>query len=208
MGLVVGFDLDMTLLDSRPGIAASMRALSEETGVPIDVDVVLNRLGPKLEVELAEWFPPEDVPAMCVRYRDHYHEHCVDGGTLVFAGARESVDAVRARGGTVLIVTAKSEALSHRCLDEVAIAADIVVGHVHGHEKCDALRAHGAHVYVGDTVPDVRAGVDAGAAAVAVATGMHTAEQLADAGATIVFPTLEPFPSWLGDYVVSSRARP
>ena len=55
--MTVGFDLDMTLVDSRPGIRASMRALTEETGVPVDVDVVINRLGPKLEWELAHWFP-------------------------------------------------------------------------------------------------------------------------------------------------------
>ena len=197
MSLVVAFDLDMTLLDSRPGITKSLRALTADTGVPIDVDVVLNRLGPKLEVELAHWFPPAEVSAACDLYRKHYHEYCVDGGTLLFAGARESVEAVRARGGTVLIVTAKSEPLSHRCLAEVGIDADIVVGHVHGDEKRDALRDHNAHVYVGDTIPDVLAGIGAGAAAVAVATGMHTAQQLADAGATIVMPTLEGFPSWL-----------
>jgi phosphoglycolate phosphatase len=201
MSLVVGFDLDMTLLDSRPGITASMRALSAETGVPIDVDVVLNRLGPKLEVELAEWFPRADVPAACDLYRKHYYEHCVDGGTLLFAGARASVDAVRAHNGSVLIVTAKSERLSYRCLDEVGVEPDVVVGHVHGDEKRDALRAHAARVYVGDTIPDVRAGIDAGAAAVAVATGMHTAQQLADAGATVVMPTLEEFPAWLDAFL-------
>ena len=38
---VVGFDLDMTLIDSRPGIAATYRALSEETGVPVDIDAAV-----------------------------------------------------------------------------------------------------------------------------------------------------------------------
>jgi phosphoglycolate phosphatase len=56
---VVGFDLDMTLVDSRPGIRASFEALSAETGVDIDVDMILSRLGPKLESELARWFPPD-----------------------------------------------------------------------------------------------------------------------------------------------------
>ena len=36
MGLVVGFDLDMTLVDSRPGIAVTLDALSAETGHAID----------------------------------------------------------------------------------------------------------------------------------------------------------------------------
>ena len=34
--LVVGFDLDMTLIDTRPGIAAVWDALAAETGVTID----------------------------------------------------------------------------------------------------------------------------------------------------------------------------
>ncbi|NUV50253.1 HAD family hydrolase, partial [Streptomyces sp. CAI-78] len=47
-GPVVGFDLDMTLIDSRPGIGAAYRVLAAETGVPIDVDLVVSRLGPPL----------------------------------------------------------------------------------------------------------------------------------------------------------------
>jgi phosphoglycolate phosphatase len=34
--LTVGFDLDMTLIDSRPGIKAAYDRLSAETGVYID----------------------------------------------------------------------------------------------------------------------------------------------------------------------------
>ena len=63
MDLVVGFDLDMTLLDTRPGIAETYRALIASTGVPIDVDLVINRLGPALEDELANWFPPAEPTA-------------------------------------------------------------------------------------------------------------------------------------------------
>ena len=51
--LVVGFDLDMTLIDSRPGVHATICALVAETGVLIDPDVVVARLGPPLEQELA-----------------------------------------------------------------------------------------------------------------------------------------------------------
>src|SRR5690348_2565016 len=149
-GPIVGFDLDLTLLDSRPGIVKSLDALSAETGVPIDADVVIGRLGAKLEVELAEWFPADDVAAAADLYRKHYYEYCVDGGTLLLPGASESIDAVRALNGTVLIVTAKSEPLSYRCLAEVGVEPDVIAGHVHGEEKRDALVAHNANVYVGD----------------------------------------------------------
>ena len=40
MSDAVGFDLDMTLIDSRPGIAATYRALTAKTGVHVDADLV------------------------------------------------------------------------------------------------------------------------------------------------------------------------
>ena len=67
--IAVGFDLDLTLADTREGIAATFAALSEETGVPIDTAAVVSRLGPPLEIELANWFPAEEVSAAAALYR-------------------------------------------------------------------------------------------------------------------------------------------
>ena len=195
--LTVGFDLDMTLVDSRPGIRASMAALTQETGVPIDVEVVIDRLGPKLEWELAQWFPAEQVAHACKRYRAHYWEHCVGEGTILLPGARATVDAVRARDGRVVVVTAKSESLAHRCLKTVGLKVDLVVGHVYGDEKRDALREHGATIYVGDTVTDVQSALDASATAVGVTTGPDDAATLRAAGADPVLESLAEFPAWL-----------
>ena len=197
MPLVVGFDLDLTLVDSRPGIAAGLRALSEETGVFIDVDIVLARIGPKLETELAHWFPDADVAAAAATYRRLYWDTCVGTGTSLLPGAAASVGAVHARGGTVMVVTAKSEPLSHRCLEHVGLTIDIVVGLVHGDEKRDALKQHAAQIYVGDTIADIEAAVGAGAVAVGVSTGMHSETELAQAGADVVFASLADFPDWL-----------
>ena len=201
--LIVGFDLDMTLVDSRPGIRASMAALTQETGVPVDVEVVIERLGPKLEWELAQWFPAEQVAHACKRYRAHYWEHCVDGGTILLPGAHAAVDTVRARDGRVLVVTAKSESLAHRCIKEVGLKADVIVGHVYGDEKRDALISHRAAIYVGDTVTDVQSALDASATAVGVTTGPDDETQLLAAGADVVLDSLERFPDWL-----ATRARP
>ncbi len=166
MGIVVGFDLDMTLVDSRPGIRASMDALAQESGVPIDVAVVLSRLGPKLEWELAQWFPADRVADAAARYRALYWDRCVGAGTILLAGARASVDAVHGQGGTVVVVTAKTQPLAVRCIDAVGLDVDAVVGHVYADEKTTALRGHGAGVYVGDTETDVRSGHAAGATAI------------------------------------------
>ena len=63
--------------------------------MPIDVDVVLSRLGPKLEWEIAQWFPADQVDHMSERYRTLYWDHCVGDGTMLLPGARAAVDAVR-----------------------------------------------------------------------------------------------------------------
>jgi phosphoglycolate phosphatase len=195
--LTVGFDLDMTLVDSGPGIRIAMDQLAAETGTPIDVDVVLGRLGPKLEWELAQWFPAEQVQAMSERYRALYWHTCTDDGTLPLPGARAAADAVRARGGRVIVVTAKTEALAVRCLDTVHISADAIVGHAHGIEKRDALLEHTAGIYVGDTVTDIESAIGASALAVGVTTGPDSARALLAAGADIVLASLDEFPAWL-----------
>ncbi len=194
--LVVGFDLDMTLVDSRPGIRASFEALTAETGVAVDVDVVLSRIGPKLESELAHWFPADAVADAAVAYRRHYWDLCVTG-TELLPGARAAVDAVQTLGGTVIVVTAKAEPHARRCLDAVGLTIEDVAGHVHGAEKAVALTAAGAHVYVGDTAADIEAAIGAHAVAVGVTTGPHTRADLESAGANVVLATLEAFPTWL-----------
>jgi phosphoglycolate phosphatase len=196
--LIVGFDLDLTLVDSRPGIRASMTRLARESGVAIDVDVVISRLGPKLEWELAQWFPADRVDAMATRYRELYWDDCTGDGTRLMPGARDAVDAVRARSGRVVIVTAKSAPLALRCLASVGVDADAVIGYVHGDEKRDALIEHGVGVYVGDTIADVRAAIGASALAVAVATGPDDSRSLVAAEADLVLDSLVDFPAWLG----------
>jgi phosphoglycolate phosphatase len=94
----VGFDLDMTLLDSRPGIAATYDALAAETGVTIDSALVVSRLGPPLTHELANWFEAEQVDAVATRYRALYPSIAIAAAPLL-PGARDAVEAVQAHGG-------------------------------------------------------------------------------------------------------------
>ncbi len=195
-GLVVGFDLDMTLIDSRPAIHASLVAMSAELGVPVDADLAITRLGPPLETDLLQWFPADQVPAAADCFRRYYFEECLTG-TLPLPGAYDSIEAVKAEGGKVIAVTAKSERGTILCLGALGMTFDAVVADVHGDGKRDALKEHNATMYVGDTIADVRAGVDAGAQAVGVSTGMHTDAELKAAGATIVLSTLREFPPWL-----------
>jgi phosphoglycolate phosphatase len=77
------------------------------------------------------------------------------------------------------------------------LPVDTVVGMRFGDGKVAALRDHGATIYVGDTVTDVESGRAAQSLAVAVATGPHSADELAAAGADVVLDSLESFPAWL-----------
>jgi phosphoglycolate phosphatase len=195
LGVVVGFDLDMTLIDSRPGIAETLRAISEETGVAIDADLVVSRLGPMLEDEMAEWFPADEVLAVSDRYRELYADLGIPG-TFLLPGALDAVAAVRRVGGRSVIVTAKYEPNAHLCLAHVGLEVDAVVGWRHGPGKAEALTEHGAAIYVGDTPPDVHGARAAGAVAVGVTTGPHDRSALLDAGADVVFESLTQFPQW------------
>ena len=194
--LVVGFDLDMTLIDSRAGVIASFDALNALRGTAIDGRAIAARLGPALETEMAAYFPADEVTDVCDQYREIYAEHGPIGSTLL-PGAAEAVDAVRALGGTTLVVTAKYGPNAHLCLDHVGIRADHVIGWRHGPQKAETLLEHGAHVYVGDTLPDLHAARLAGASAVGVATGPVSAAELHAAGADIVMDSLLEFPAWL-----------
>ena len=192
---MVGFDLDMTLIDPRAGVTATLAAVSAETGVPIDGALVASRLGPPLEVELAHWFPPEDVAAAADLYRALYPAHAIPL-TRALPGAVEAVALVRAAGARALVVTAKQHALAVASLAYVGITADEVVGWRWGPAKGETLREHGATAYVGDHVADVAGARVAGAMAVAVASGPCSADELRAHGADVVLGSLAEFAAW------------
>ncbi|MFI6562905.1 HAD family hydrolase [Streptomyces sp. NPDC050534] len=197
--LTVGFDLDMTLIDSRPGIRACYQALSERTGTYIDADLAVTRLGPPLAEELINWFPEDRLAEIADLYRAMYPSIAI-AATPEMPGARAAVDAVRAAGGRAIVVTAKYEPNAKLHLEHLGIHPDEVVGNLWAEQKAEALREHGASVYVGDHLGDVRGARKAEALSLAVATGPCSAEELRAAGADVVLDDLTGFPEWLADY--------
>ncbi|MBU8858476.1 MULTISPECIES: HAD hydrolase-like protein [unclassified Micromonospora] len=194
--LMVGFDLDMTLVDSRPGIAAAYRALTERTGVPVDAELAVSRLGPPLRTELAHWFPPERVEEAVTLYRELYPAYAITP-TVPMPGAEAAVRAVHERGGRVMVVTSKIGRLAKLHLDHLGLAVDELAGDLFAEQKATALREHGATLYVGDHVADMAAARAAGIPGVAVATGPCPADELTGAGARVVLDDLVEFPAAL-----------
>ena len=199
MTLVVGFDLDMTLVDSRPCVVAVAELLAAEEGVAIDGALWASRLGPPLEQELAHWVPAGDVDRVAWRYRALMAEVGV-AHSLLLPGAREAVEAVRLAGGRVVVVTAKQDVLARQTLELLGVEVDEIIGWVWREAKGVALRERGASVYVGDHPHDVDGARVAGAVAYGVRTG-GTEPVAAD----VLADDLVGFPAWLEEHLLTAR---
>ena len=203
MTAAVGFDLDMTLIDSRPGIREAYRALTARTGVFVDADLAVTRLGPPLRAELREWFPAEAVEQAVTTYRELYPDYAI-APTVPTPGAHEALAAVRALGFRVVVVTSKLGRLARLHLEHVGMVADELAGDLFAEGKATALVEHGVRWYVGDHVADMVAARTAGVPGIGVATGPCSADELRAAGAAHVLADLTAFPALLSEIAVGS----
>lgn len=199
----VGFDLDMTLIDSRPGIHAAYRALTEKTGVFVDADLAVTRLGPPLRTELGHWFPAGQVEEAVTTYRALYPDHAV-APALPMPGAVEALAAVREMDLRVVVVTSKLGRLAALHLEHLGMVADELAGDLFAEGKATALIEHGVRWYVGDHVADMVAARAAGIPGVGVATGPCSPDELRAAGAAYVLPDLVGLPAVLREFAVGS----
>jgi phosphoglycolate phosphatase-like HAD superfamily hydrolase len=214
-GPVVGFDLDMTLVDSSAGIVATLRAaLADVLGVPPEIgdDDIRPWIGMPLEDTVAALVPAADPVAVADRYRETY---AVTGVPLthLLPGVHEAFRAIREAGGRVLVISAKSpagveEVLTHVGLATGEAAPDLAVGGLFAADKGHRLRAEGADVYVGDHTADMEAARVAGATSVGVATGTSSPADLVAAGAEVVLDDLTAFPGWLRSHPGANAGAP
>src|SRR5690349_18931976 len=202
--LVVGFDLDMTLIDTAPGFRDVLTALGAELRVDFPVEEMTRKLGPPLDLLLAPYLDAEAIPAAGDRFRALYPDHAITG-TPAFSGAHEALAAVRRHAGRVVVVTGKYPANAQLHLDHLAFDVDHLEGWVWGVGKADVLRREGATIYVGDHVHDVEGALAAGALSVSVLTGGCTREELLEAGTHVVLDSLSDFPAWLDEHLLQLR---
>ena len=137
--LAVGFDLDMTLIDTVPGFGATLAALGDELGVDFAVDEVTSRLGPPLGDSLAAHLPAESVAAAVDRFRELYPGLAIASVPLL-PGAAEAIAAVRGHGGRVVVVTGKFRPNAQLHVDHLGLDLDHLEGEVWGVGKAAVLR--------------------------------------------------------------------
>jgi len=198
--LVVGFDLDMTLVDSADGIVAAVAHVVHSHGRTVDDEAVRDTLGLPLDLVFPRFI--DDVPyaVLLAEYRAFYAEHGIPTSRQL-PGAANALECVRAVGGRILIVTAKHATQARAVLDVAGLMADDVAGESFAEQKGEVLLTYGASIYVGDHVGDIAGAKRAGAAAVAVATGPTSFAELAAAGADVVFDDLDAFPDWFASWL-------
>ncbi len=192
----MGFDLDMTLIDPRPGMVAAMNSLGAESGLPLDGEHFAANLGPPLEYTFRGFEAPEErIPWLVDRFRALYPDIVVPI-TVALPGAVAALRAVRAAGGRTLVVTGKYGPNAQLHVDALGLEVDELVGELWSTQKATALLAHGAQAYVGDHAGDIRGALAANAIPVGVTTGPCGRDELLAEGAEVVFASLAEFPAW------------
>lgn len=193
------FDLDGTLSDSEPFVAVALQRTLHAFGYDVSLDRVLAELGPPLQPMLETLaqtpFNPAQIDAMREEYLRHYNATLPQIAPL--PGAVALLDALRARGAAVALVTNKREDGAHEQLAAMGWSDrfDAVIGaDTAGAAKPDAapareaLRRLGAAAadaaFVGDMEPDMACALAAGVAWRIGYTRARTPDVLRSAGAT------------------------
>lgn len=197
------FDLDGTLVDAFTTIHRSYCHTLPLFGRPApSMEQVRRAVGGGLEHAMAHFVPAELVPA-AVREHVAFTEKILLDDPVLYPGARELVEAVRAQGAKTGVLTNKIGDHSRAVLAHLKIAHqfDLILGA----RDCAwrkpapeftaaALQRLGASpaetCLVGDSPFDVATARAGGFPCFAVTTGTHSADELSAAGATAVFPDL------------------
>jgi phosphoglycolate phosphatase len=122
-GRLVLFDLDGTLVDSTPGIWASVRFATAQLGLPEPTPEQLrDMVGPPLEegFALVLQVPAADLSRAVAAYRAHYSAGALLDVT-VHDGVPELLAALREDGATLAVATSKPEPFALRVLEHAGL---------------------------------------------------------------------------------------
>ena len=198
---LVLFDLDGTLVDSGPGIRASVRHAAAAVGVPEPTPEQLRALiGPPFPAAFRDVLGLDvaTAEAMMTAYRRVYGA----GGMFdvtVYTGITEALDALVARGDVLAVTTSKPAVYAREIVEHLGLTATFAGG-VHGAALDGSVAGKAAVVglaltghrggrvagLVGDRHHDVEGARHHGLPCLGVAWGFGTRAELEAAGAAAV----------------------
>jgi phosphoglycolate phosphatase len=191
----IGFDLDLTLIDTGEATAHALTVVTRELGLTLDLDQVLADRGPAFRDVIAGYVP---APLLTAVLRRFYRVFLAESIGLVrpIEGARETLDRLHAVGGRSVIITGRREVSARRCLEALGLRTDTLCGGVSGPAKAPAMTGHGLHAFVGDHALDMMGARIANVPGVGVLSGGHDPATLRAAGASAIVTSVAALPSW------------
>jgi phosphoglycolate phosphatase len=184
------FDLDGTLLDSRQDLADSVNATRAEMGKPpLEHSLVFSYVGNGAPVLIRKALGPEasdaEVKHALQFFLDYYRDHAVDA-TELYPGVRAALDRLHAAGMQLAILTNKPVRISEAIMKHFAL--DSMLFRVYGGNSfaqkkpnpvgIDTLRAEADVTaeqtwMVGDSIVDMQTARNAGVLACGVTYGFQ-----------------------------------
>jgi len=209
---LIVFDWDGTLMDSEARIVACIHAAFADLGLPVpSPEAARDIIGLGLNEAMIALRPdlgPEVRQALIERYRHHFL--FVDQTpSKLFPGVLETLDWLYGRGYLLAVATGKSRRGLEQVLASTGLGerfhstrcADETVSKPHPEmllQIMDELGVEGRDtLMVGDTEYDMQMAANAGAQALAVCYGVHSAERLRAQGALACLADLADMPGWL-----------
>ncbi len=189
--LCIIFDLDGTLVDSAPDLAATGNELLRRRGRDeVSLDHVRAMVGKgalvlieRMMAATGEPVSKEEAKAMLPEYLEHYGAN-IAANTVPFPGVREALNALAQREAQMAVCTNKFEELSHSLLRQIELNHHFSA--VLGGDSLPIRKPDGGHVLgtiervggdparaimVGDSNNDIDAARDAGVKSIAVSFG-------------------------------------
>lgn len=131
---LVVFDLDGTLVDTAPDLAATLNVILAREGLPpVDYEAARNMVGGGIRVMLERGLaaagralPAATMDALTRDFVDHYAAHIADK-SQPFPGVEAALDTLAERGYRLAVCTNKLERLSMRLLDALGLSKRFVV---------------------------------------------------------------------------------
>ncbi len=195
------FDLDGTLVESLPGIAAGLNLALESIAKPTHTQSAIRGMIGKGAAELCaqalgakdtSQISPEEVQALLQAFSREYANTLKDGGTIVFDGIREMLQQLIAQGKKVAILSNKPQAPTEEIAQQLFgdLAISPVLGFLKGRfpRKPDPAALHyiaqewgvstSELVLIGDSIHDAHTAHNAGCQLMLVKWGYSTQQDL------------------------------
>jgi len=209
---LIVFDWDGTLMDSEAQIVACLHAaIADLELAPMDDDTVKNVIGLGLREAIDTLVPGRD-ERFQQTFVEHYRKYWFQSeASQLFEGVREMLATLKQQQLLLGVATGKARRGLERVLDETDLAAcfhatrcsDEAPSKPHPGMLLDIMAklevSPGETLMVGDTEYDMEMATNAGAAKIAVRTGVHSEERLNRHAPLVCLDRLVDMPEWMAE---------